>query len=287
LFFFGAELGTLDGQELSPGATADKPTKTTTKKEMVKLQVLVLSCLVAQMRSVIGADTRALLRGGLREMSECERVVVVIRHGKDRGWDDRSAVFDSNVPSTLPDGSVKAGWYNLDSNGLGTAMFLRDRLDTYLQSRNFCLVTKAETPAPPASLEEYTGTCNPFDTLTAWAKRTVSQGNTVSFSLNDDHNPGSTTSGSRLIVETGENLWGAKYATGSYSPLIAKSATLNKLFDGDSKSICMPSHGSHMIYIYRDFNGSKWSKVEQRTYSDNGVSNSLYTCSQPSKIYAV
>ena len=77
---------------------------------MVKLQVLVLSCLVAQMRSVIGADTRALLRGGLREMSECERVVVVIRHGKDRGWDDRSAVFYSNVPSTLPDGSVKAGW---------------------------------------------------------------------------------------------------------------------------------------------------------------------------------
>ena len=170
-------------------------------------------------------DTLSLLEG-------CEQVLVVVRHGKD--GDQQS--FPADVPDHIQD--VHAEYYALNDVGHATAMFLRDHLDPFLESNNYCAVTKAEVVRP------WNGnTSNPLTTLSPWA---ANHGDVkYKFVANDDQNDdgahsnnvGSSTMGTRLIVSTGKGLWATKDSSGHY-PRINNERVLAKMLKGSSDDFC-------------------------------------------------
>ena len=110
-------------------------------------------------------DTLSLLEG-------CEQVLVVVRHGKD--GDQQS--FPADVPDHIQD--VHAEYYALNDVGHATAMFLRDHLDPFLESNNYCAVT--------SQAMEWEHKQPPHKTLSPWAAK---HGDVkYKFVANDDQN---------------------------------------------------------------------------------------------------
>jgi hypothetical protein len=97
-------------------------------------------------------ETEEIPRSFVALPNECERVLLVLCHGKD--GPAKTSTFPTDAPHQICLSDPTAAWCKFNEEGHGTATFVRDQLKKFLQSNGCRALTKMETVMPPTCFDE-------------------------------------------------------------------------------------------------------------------------------------